>query len=577
MYKHICDLLKHIEYDSISNSTMNPIITSLAFDSRKVKLGSLFFALPGTHIHGNAFIAKAIEKGASAVIYQDQLPKEALVAASQFETINRCLGTANMGTSLTPDTDLKTMFGPVIFIKVKDSRFAMAPVADAFFDNPSSKLGVIGVTGTEGKSTTVSLIWQLLQASGIKTGFISTVQYSLGDRAIDNPEHQTTPESPIIQEKLFHMVQNGCEYAVIESSSHGLSRKTNRCGNIIYDAVAVMNVTHEHIEFHGTHTQYANDKANLFRYLDLYSHEKVINGNKTIIPSFGVVNEEDRIARSFSQETSKPVYAFTTFGKAGGKSEIPAKSGLPCLEGHAIIPEKEGNSFELRGEEFLPQPAKFFIPLPGAFNVYNMMAALIIVSKILHKPISDFTDSALKLIPVKGRMTEITRGQPFEVLVDYAHTPSSFQTIFPPIRDRAKGKIISLFGSGGNRDIQKRPEQGAIAAAYSEIIILTDEDPRDEDSVELLEMIAQGCRNPYNYSIPPGTELRNDASPSSLFIIPDRPAAIRKAFSLAGKDDIVLLLGKAHENSILYSDYSMPYDEITEAESALSEIGYKEG
>lgn len=577
MQKHLSELLRTFQYETISDTSIDPIISSLVFDSRNVKLGSLFFALPGTHVHGNAFIAKAIEKGAAAVIYQDELPKQALLAACQYGNVNECVGTANFGASMDQEMDLNSIFSPIVFIKVKDSRFSMSPIADAFFDYPSTKLCVIGITGTEGKSSTVALIWQLLQLSDKKAGFISTVQYSLGDRAIDNPEHQTTPEAPIIQEKLYQMVQNNCEFAVIESSSHGLSTKTNRCGNIRYDAVAVMNITHEHLEFHGTVAQYASDKANLFRALDVYPHEKLINGVKRSICSFGVVNEEDHIARSFSQETSKPVYAFTSFGNASGKVNIPDSSGLPCLEAHRIIPLKNGNSFELRGKEFLDGSLNMFIPLPGAFNVYNVMASLIIVSKLLQKPFSFFLDLVQKLVPIKGRMTEINMGQPFEVIVDYAHTPSSFNTIFPPIRDRAKGKIISVFGSGGNRDIQKRPKQGAIGAQYSDIIILADEDPRDEDSVELLEMIAEGCRSPYRFGISQGTELRCDASASSLFIIPDRPQAIRKAFSLASKGDIVLLLGKAHENSIIYSDYTMPYDEITEASKALEEIGFKEG
>lgn len=577
MYKHLSLLLTTCKYESISNTSIDPIISSLAFDSRNVKIGSLFFALPGTHIHGNKFIAKAIEKGAVAIIYQDELPEEALTIASQFENVNRCLGTANLGTCIDPNLDLEKVFGPVIFVKVTDSRFVMAPISDVFFDRPSSKLGVIGITGTEGKSTTVSLIWQLLNLSGKKAGFISTVQYSLGDRALDNQEHQTTPEAPIIQEKLYQMVQNGCEYAVIESSSHGLSPKTNRCGNIMFDAVAVMNVTHEHLEFHGSHAQYAQDKANLFRFLDMYTHTKIIQGKKVAVPAFGVVNEEDRIARSFSQETSKDVYSFTTYGKAGGKTDIPEKSGLPCLEAVEINSTPKGNFAKLRGNDFLDSPLSIFVPLPGAFNIYNVMAAFLIVSKILKKRITELAVFAERLIPVKGRMTEIDKGQPFEVLVDYAHTPSSFKTIYPSIRDRAEGKIISVFGSGGNRDIQKRPQQGAIAAHYSEIIILTDEDPRDENSITLLEMIAEGCRNPLKYSALRGTELHCKADKDSLFLIPDRPTAVRKAFSLAQKGDIVLLLGKAHENSIIYSDYCMPYDEITEATTALEEMGYKEG
>ena len=157
-------------------------------------------------------------------------------------------------------------------------------------------------------------------------------------------------------------------------------------------------------------------------------------------------------------------------------------------------------------------------------------------------------------------MTEITEGQPFELIIDYAHTPSSFETIFPPIRSRCKGKMICVFGSGGERDLTKRPLQGALAAKYCDVVILADEDPRGEDPVELLKMIAVGA------------EKEGKVMDKDLFIIHDRPKAIREAFKKAGQDDIVLLLGKSHENSIIYKDYTMPYDEITEAKNALAEM-----
>ena len=224
-------------------------ITGLAFDSRAVKPGFLFFALPGVHTNGNRFITSALKNGAKAVIYQDELPAELETAEAAF-------------------------------LHVKDSRFVMAAVADAFYDFPSKKLVIYGVTGTEGKSSTVSFIWQLLRKAGKKCGFISTVEYSLGGEALPNPEHQTTPEAPIICEKLYEMIQNGCTHAVVESSSHGLSVRTNRLGSVLFDEVAFMNVTHEHLEFHGTLEQYKFDKANLFRALDKHDHKKLLCGNK---------------------------------------------------------------------------------------------------------------------------------------------------------------------------------------------------------------------------------------------------------------------------------------------------------
>ena len=198
--------------------------------------------------------------------------------------------------------------------------------------------------------------------------------------------------------------------------------------------------------------------------------------------------------------------------------------------------------------------------LPGAFNAYNLMASIIAVSSVTGFSFEEIAQKIPQLSPIKGRMTVIDEGQDFEVIVDYAHTPSSFETIFPPLKKRCSGRIFALFGSGGERDLTKRPLQGQIAAKFCDIIILTDGDPRGEDSVELLKMIADGA-------IKEGKIMDEN-----LFITPDRPKAIRQAFSMAKKGDIVLLLGKSHENSIIYKDYVMPYDEISEAKKALQEL-----
>ena len=490
--------------------TGDPEITTLVYDSRKAVPGSLFFALSGLHTDGAAYIAQAIANGARAV-----------VLSGKPEPVH-------------PD---------VVYLRVEDPRFAMSALAAEFYDHPSRDMAVIGVTGTEGKSTTVSLVFQLLRLCGKKAGFISTVDYCLGGEILANPEHQTTPEAVTIHEKLAQMRDNGVEYAVIESSSHGLSPRTNRLGDVAFDAGIMTNVTHEHLEFHGTHEQYKNDKANLFRALDRFDHGK----NGRIIPSFGVVNEEDPASVYFRAATGKPVYGFSTWANT--------RKGASAS---AIETDARGSSFILSasGEDF---PAR--INLPGSFNVYNALAAAITVARILEIPVSQIVPLLPELIPVTGRMTPIDAGQPFEVLVDYAHTPSSFQTVFPPLRKRISGKIISVFGSGGERDTLKRAEQGRIAGDYSDIVILTDEDPRNEEPMAILEMIAAGC---------PGKKRGDE-----LFLIPDRPAAIRKAVSLAKPGDLVLLLGKGHENSIIYRDRTDPYDEISEAKNALAEAGYR--
>ena len=548
-------------------------ISNLVFDSRDVSENSLFFALPGTHTDGNNFIAKAIENGANAVVYQGEF------SSKQQQDIAKAIIKRTIDNAVSQE---RTKFAPAL-IKVEDSRVAMAPLSACFYDNPSERLIVIGVTGTEGKSSTVSFIWQLLRACGEKAGFISTVEYSFGDDAMPNPQHQTTPEAPIIQHHLNQMLENGCKYAVIETSSHGLSAKLNRCGNILFDCGVFMNVTLEHLEFHKNFETYRSDKANLFRALDKHNHIKKIAGTETSINSIGIVNLEDESAKYFIDSTKHKVYGFTTEGKAGkaaaevGANAVPLPEipkNLRFMTAKNIASATYGLTFDVDadGENSLyPQNFDPVLPrtnshfsvkasLPGAFNAYNLMASIIAVSSVTGISFEEIAQKIPQLSPIKGRMTVIDEGQDFEVIVDYAHTPSSFETIFPPLKKRCSGRIFALFGSGGERDLTKRPLQGQIAAKFCDIIILTDEDPRGEDSVELLKMIADGA-------IKEGKIMDEN-----LFITPDRPKAIRQAFSMAKKGDIVLLLGKSHENSIIYKDYVMPYDEISEAKKALQEL-----
>mgnify|MGYP005839692055 FL=1 len=502
------------------------IVTDLTYDSRHVKQGNLYFALPGLHTDGHRYISQAIEGGAAVVVHQYELDQ------------------------YNPE---------VIYIQCTDSRFAMSPISAIFFNEPSKELGIIGVTGTEGKSTTVYLIYQLLSLVGKKAGFISTVQYRLGDTEAWNPEHQTTPEAPTIHRALAAMRDYGMEYAVIESSSHGLSPRTNRLGDVAFDVAVMTNVTHEHLEFHGTWEQYRSDKANLFRVLDRVNHEKAVKKGPlneigvqlpVRIPSFSVASADDPSCSYFANATERRTYTYSIHGE-------DADLSIRSLEG-----TDSGNNYDIwvraTDETLHVQDA-----LPGTFNAANVMAALLVVSGLVGLPIAELVPLVPRLRPVRGRMTVINRGQPFEVIVDYAHTPSSFETVLPPIKKRIEargGRLISLFGSGGERDREKRPRQGRIAADWSDIVILADEDPRGEDPMTLLEEIAAGC-----------PELVRG---ETLYLIPDRPKAIRQAFSLAHEGDVVLLLGKGHENSIIYRNHTIPYDEIGEAEKALAEMGF---
>lgn len=551
MKKSLVDCLKSVEFTTkyMVKVDKNPVITSLAFDSRAVTQDALFFALPGIHVHGNNYIIGAIDKGAVAVIFEGDLDK----AVVDYAQKKSC-----------------------VLIQVDDARFSMAPISAAFYDNPSKKLAIIGVTATEGKSTTVFFAWQFLKLLGKKAGFISTVQYALNDTAIDNSEHQTTPEAPIVQKRLYEMQANNCEYAVIEASSHGLSKKTNRLGNVDFDAVAMLNVRHEHMEFHGNYDQYKSDKANLFRNLVEHAHVKSIRAIERNIPAIGIVNVDDSASEFFIQCAKETFCCGFSDSFLQGQdkkindvcqTETKKKICDRIYSIKNIISTEDGISFLFTDSDLLVKEVQ--LNLPGTFNAQNCLVAMLLVSHITQTSLEDIIPLAKKLIPVKGRMTKVNKGQNFTVLVDYAHTPSSFETIFPPLRQEAnaepnkKRRIISVFGSGGERDTEKRPLQGKIAAQYSDIVVLTDEDPRGEEPLSILTMIASGCKN-----------LIND---KTLFLIPDRKKAIEKAFELAQADDIVLLLGKSHENSIIYKNHVMDYDEINCAETILEKIINKQG
>ncbi|MGI0516797.1 UDP-N-acetylmuramoyl-L-alanyl-D-glutamate--2,6-diaminopimelate ligase [Treponema denticola] len=523
--KSIAECIKAIEVVNCFGNDKS-LINSVEYDSRKVraysydgktglKKGAAFFALPGIHTDGKKFINSAIENGAVCIFYEGDLNNHSC--------------------------------DEICFVQVNDVRKTMSKVSALLYDEPSRTLGVIGVTGTEGKSSTVSFIFQLLNLCGKKAGFFSTVEYSIDGNVIPNPEHQTTPESNVVQLRLAQMRDSGCSYAVVEASSHGLSPRTARLEDVIFDAGVFMNVTQEHLEFHGTIEQYRYDKANLFRALDK-------NPGKGF-PVFGIVNYEDPSAPYFMEATQKNVYPFSTELK--DLKKIEEYKGLFAKD---IEESSSGIKFMLCDfsdkKEYGCE-----LKLAGIFNVKNILASVLAVQRITGLDIACIIEKLPLVKPVKGRMMLIDEGQDFEVLIDYAHTPSSFMTIFPSIKERIKksgGKVISLFGSGGERDVKKRPEQGRIAALYSDIVILADEDPRGEDSLELLEMIAAGCPE----------KKRGE----ELFIIPDRPSAIKKAFSLAGKNDAVLLLGKGHENSIIFKDRTMPYDEETTARKLLKTL-----
>ena len=479
-------------------------ISGIAYDSRDVQPGFLFAALDGLHTDGHRWAADAVRRGAVAVLH------------------SRPLDGVPSG---------------VTCIRVEDSRAALSPVAAAFHGHPSREIRVIGVTGTDGKSSTVWFIAQLIGLLGGRAGFLSTVSFKTGEEVVKNPFRQSTPEATEIHGMLRDMVSRGQGYAVVEATSHGLSRRTNRLGDVQFDAAVLTNLTHEHLEFHGSFEQYRSDKANLFRAVSPDLPKKVTS------PRFVVVNADDPSAAYFEGAARVPVRRY------GQRGELSA---------HSVQDDLAGSTFRMawNGEE-----AEARICIPGPFWVDNALAAVLAVSGMLQVPVLSLAPLVSRLTSVPGRMDYVDRGQPFALIVDYAHTPGAFRRLFPWVRARTRGKLTAVFGSAGERDREKRFLQGQAASELCDSLVITDEDPRGEDRLAILEQIAAGCA---------GRRRGED-----LFLVPDRREAIRLALSRAGPGDSVLLLGKGHEASIIGPEGPRAWDERAEAEAGLALLGYK--
>ena len=481
-------------------------VSGITDDSRTVKPGWLFAAHTGEHTDGHRFIPAALASGAVAVLHRDPVPD--------------------------PDP-------AVGWVRVPDVPAALSAVSARFHGEPGRSLVCLGVTGTKGKTTTTWFLTQLLAGLGRGVGMISSALLRVGDTVSSNPSHVSTPMAYDLHHTLRRMLDAGNEIAVVECSSHGLSYRTSRLLDVPFDGAVLTNVTHEHLDFHGTMDQYRSDKANLFRVLGSHPGRPV--------PAFGVVNADDGSAEYFRTATTARVLSYSVSGAAAD------------LRAEAVMEAPEGTAFELREAAGSPIPAR--LGTPGLFNLSNLLAALAAARALTGEPLGRLAALVAGLSPVKGRMERIAAGQPFEVIVDFAHNPDSFEKLLSTMRRMAPSRLIAVFGSGGERDRAKRPLQGEIAGRYCEVVILADEDPRDESPLRILREIAAGC----------GDHVEGQ----DLFLIPDRTVAIRHALRLARKGDTVLLLGKGHETSILYADHSIPWDEAAVARSLLAEMGYR--
>lgn len=472
-------------------------VAAVAYDSRRVSPGAVFVALEGDVHDGHDFIEDAVRRGAGAIVHSS--------------TVARRVGGA-------------------VLIEVDDTRRALSRISSNFFDQPSRELRTFGVTGTDGKSTTVYLIHQLLSGVGIASGFLSTPLLQTAEETVPNPFRNSTPESLEVHRILREMVTAGRTHSVIEATSHGLSPRTSRLADVGFDVAVFTNLSHEHLEFHGTYEQYRNDKANLFRALD-----RSPNG-------IGVVNVDDEAAPFFSAVSQRPVFAYST---TRSDADLFATGTTETAEGTAFDLHCGDDSYSVLS------------PFHGSYNVSNLLAAVLAVHKGAGIEIERILPAVAGLEGLPGRMVELGPFRGSRVVVDYAHTPGAFQSVLPQLRSATESKLIVVFGSAGDRDRAKRPLQGAVAGAYADIVILADEDPRSEDRYRILEDIASGI---------------GERRPESLRLIPDRRQAIRTALTLAEPGDTVALLGKGHESSIIYRDGPLEWNEVEVARALMREL-----
>jgi UDP-N-acetylmuramoyl-L-alanyl-D-glutamate--2,6-diaminopimelate ligase len=373
---------------------------------------------------------------------------------------------------------------------------------------PASSFKVIGVTGTNGKTTTSFLIHRMMLESGYKVGLMTTVAYGAGDNIKPQIHHMTNVAVPELMKRLKWLKGQGIEWLILETTSHALAQ--NRVWGIPYSVAVMTNLTHEHLDYHGTFENYRSAKVKLFK--------KAAANRKGL--RMGIVNADDDSAEYFL----KAVPNIISYGVK--KGELMAKN---------IHASSNGSKFQIYSSVNDHRNMELTVNLPGSFNVYNALAAAGI--------------AALKA--VEGRMTSLNEGQPFSVIVDFAHTPDSFEKLFKDIRPVIKGKLIVMFGSAGRRDEAKRAVQGSLAGKYADEVVITEEDDRDIDGMEIMNQIAEGA------------EKNGKVRDRDLFLVHNRTEAIKFALSRAKtQDDTVLLLGKGHEKTIERADGEHPWDEI---------------
>ena len=490
-------------------------VRGVTHDSREIRPGWLFVAVPGIHVDGHDFVEAAAAAGAAAALVEVPIAGLALPQ-----------------------------------LVVADTRAALATAAAWWYADPSRDLAVIGITGTDGKTTTSFLAVAALEAAGIRTGMTGTAATRIGGVQVDNIEHATTPEAPVLQRHLAAMVRAGDRAAVVETTSHGLALR--RVDEIRYDVAILTNLTHEHLELHGTWEAYRDAKLRLFEHLAGRAGNPLRAVGKPLgWPATGIVNADDPSASAFIGVTQEAGARVLTYGTD------------PSADIRATRIEEDRR--RLRVAYGSPSGAATLeLQLVGRFNVHNALAVVALGEAVGLNPAA-VREGLASLTVVPGRMERVDLGQPFGVVVDFAHSPASLQTVLDllaPLAASGGGGVIAVFGSAGERDTLKRPLMGRIAGERARIVVVTDEDPRGEDSTTINEAIARGAE---------AVGKRRD---HDLLVIADRRAAIDAAFERARPGDIVLLAGKGHERSIIGPDGPIAWHERSEAEAALHRAGF---
>ena len=477
-------------------------ISGIAIDSRAVKPGTLFVAMQGGTVDGHDFIQKAVDNGAAAVV---------------------------------GDRDLDGLSVP--YIRLENPRRSLTWLAAAFYNWPARKLTVIGVTGTDGKTTTSNLIYKILIAAGIKAGMISTVNAVIGDETLDTGFHVTTPDAHDVQNYLAKMVDAGLTHVVLETTSHGWAQfRVDACE---FDIGVVTNITHEHMDQHGSYENYRAAKARLFTSLEMTGEKP--QGN----PHLGVINRDDDKSFSFLNDHIK--VNRINYG-LGEEADVRAED---------IEYSPTGIKFTAVSKDFRVGASS---KLVGTYNVSNCLAALTatVYGLGINPQVAAQGIAALEGIP--GRMERISMGQNFTAIVDFAHTPNALKVALEAGRKMTRGRVISVFGSAGLRDKEKRRMMAETSAELADITVLTAEDPRTESLEGILEEMAEGAR------------LKGGREGETFWRVPDRGEAIKFALCLAKEGDVVLSCGKGHEQSMCFGRTEYLWDDRIAMRAALAEF-----